>query len=354
MKTLISDKNGMLSIGEAAKPVIGEYQALIKMIACGMCNGTDTKLIHGGFKGYSYKNEADYPMMLGHEGVGQVVEVGAKVSGYKVGDIVLLPFVDPVDGLNSAWGGYSEYGVVFDAKALTEAGYAVGSEQFPECAFAQSVVPSDIDPVDAVLIITFREVLSSIKTFGIDANQSVVIFGCGPVGMTFIRMMSLLGVNPIIAFDIDDSKLKAAIANGADYAYNSNIVDVNKCVRDICPDGVDKVVDAVGVLEIINQGFGLIKDRGSICCYGISYKSNMELDWTDAPYNWNICFQQMPSKVEEGEAYAQVLSWLRNGAISLKDYISDYAEFKDIIEAFNRLEKGEIKLKCIITYNKLH
>ena len=348
MKTLIVDNKGGLSIGETQMPTINEYQALVKMVACGVCNGTDGKIIHGAFKGFTYEN--DYPLMLGHEGVGRVVEIGSKVTGFKVGDVVMLPFTDPTDKLNTAWGAYSEYGVVFDKKALTEAGFAVGSDPFPECAFAQTIVPPDIDPVDAVLFVTFREVLSSIKTFGIDANQSVVVFGCGSVGVTFIRMMSLLGAHPIIAFDIDESKLASAKACGADYVYNSSKIDVKKCVRDICPDGVDKVVDAVGVLELINTGMGLIRDRGTICCYGISAKQTMTLDWTAASYNWNLCFQQMPSKLEEGEADAQVISWLRAGALNIKDYISDYYEFKDILSAFERLERGEIKLKCIIKY----
>lgn len=348
MKTLAVDKNGALSIAETPKPSCGEYQALVKTISCGVCNGTDTKLIHGQFKGFEY--ERDYPLMLGHEGVGRVEEVGAKVTGYKVGDVVLLPFADPAEGLNSGWGAYSEYGVVYDAKALADAGYAVGSSQFPECACAQSIVPPDIDPVDAAMIITLREVLSSIKTFGIRENKSVAIFGCGPVGMTFIRFMNLLGVNPVIAFDIDDSKLDAARSNGATYAFNSKNTDVVKCVREICPAGVDYVLDAVGMLSLINQGLELIRDRGCICCYGISPKCSMELDWSKAPYNWNLCFQQMPSKREEGEAYAQILAWLRSGVISLKDYISDYVDFKDIIGVFDKLQNREIALKCIVRY----
>ena len=348
MKTLIVDNKGGLSIGETSMPVIGEYQALVKMIACGMCNGTDTKLIHGNFKGFSYEN--DYPLMLGHEGVGRVVEIGSKVTGYKVGDVVLLPFTLPVPGLNSAWGGYSEYGIVHDEKALTDAGYAVGHTLFPDCALAQNTVPADIDPVDAVLMITFKEVLSSVRTFGIGANESVAIFGCGPVGLAFIKIMNLLGVHPIIAFDIDDGKLEAAIKHGATAAYNNNKVDAVKCVREFCPDGVDYAVDAVGVLELINTSFGLIRDRGTVCCYGISAKQTMTLDWSAASYNWNICFQQMPRKNEEGDAHSQVLAWLRSGAIDLKDFISEYVEFKDIVEAFGRLEKGDIKLKCVITY----
>lgn len=348
MKTLVVDGNGALSIQEAPMPVYNEYQALVKTISCGLCNGTDAKLIHGQFKGFAYGN--DYPLMLGHEGVGRVVEVGTKVTGLKAGDVVLLPFTDANSSFQSAWGAYSEYGVVNDAAALKEAGLAIGSGMFPECSLAQQVVPADIDPVDAAMIITLREVLSSIKTFGFGANQSVAVFGCGPVGITFIRFMSLLGVNPIIAFDIDDSKLDKALKNGAAYAYNSKKTDVVKSVRDICPNGVDYVLDAVGMLQLINQGFELIKDRGKICCYGISPKCSMELDWSKAPYNWNLCFQQMPSKQEEGEAYSQVLAWLRSGVISLKDYISDYIDFKDILSAFSKLENREIASKCIIKY----
>lgn len=348
IKTLIVDEKGALSIGEAPMPEYGDYQALVKTISCGVCNGTDAKLIHGTFKGFAYEN--DYPLMLGHEGVGRVVETGAKVTGYKPGDIVLLPFVEPAGGLGSGWGAFSEYGVVNDAEALVKDGLALGNPQFPECAYAQTVVPPEIDPVDAAMIITLREVLGSIKTFGIGANNSVAIFGCGPVGMTFIRFMSLLGAYPIIAFDIDDKKLETAKAGGATYAFNSKSCDAVKSIREIVPGGVDFVLDAVGILDLINQGMKLIRDRGKICCYGIAPKCSMELDWSGAPYNWSLCFQQMPSKKEEGEAYHQVLAWLKSGVIKLKDYISDYVEFKDILHAFERLENRDIALKCIVRY----
>jgi threonine dehydrogenase-like Zn-dependent dehydrogenase len=46
------------------------------------------------------------------------------------------------------------------------------------------------------MIITLREVLSSIKRFGIKANDSIVVFGCGPVGLTFIKFLSLMGAPP--------------------------------------------------------------------------------------------------------------------------------------------------------------
>lgn len=344
MKTLVVNQDGSLEVREIPKPSYTEKQALVRMISCGICNGTDAKLIHRTFKGVE---QDQYPLMLGHEGVGEVVEVGSEVTGYKVGDKVLLPFVDPdpelYGELGSAWGAYSEYAVVNDVQAF-------GSGNAPECAYAQTVLPDYVDPVDGAMIVTLREVLSSIKRFGIKENNSVAVFGCGPVGLTFIRFMSILGVHPIIAFDVKDEKIQEALDKGADYAFNSKKCDPEKEIHRICPDGVQFVLDAVGMLPLINQSMEYVCDGGKMCCYGIAPQCSMELDWSKAPYNWQLHFQQFPSKVEEGWANNQVLAWIRTGMIDLKDYISDYFPFENILEAFEKLERREISKKGIIVY----
>ena len=344
MRTLVVNKDGSLEVRTLPLPRITPRQALVKTLSCGICNGTDAKLIHRRFKGVG---PDQYPLMLGHEAVGEVVALGSEVKGYHLGDKVLLPFVDPdpelYPGLGSAWGGYSEYAVVHDALA-----YPPG--EAPECAYAQTVLPEDVDPVDAAMIVTLREVLSSIKRFGIGEGSSVAVFGCGPVGLTFIRFMSLLGVHPLIAFDVKEEKIGEALENGADYAFNSRQTSPKEAILDICPGGVQYVLDAVGMLPLINQAMEFICDQGKICCYGISPDCHMELDWEKAPYNWQLQFQQFPSKAEEGQAHDQVMHWLRKGTISLKDYISDYFAFDDILEAFGKLEKREISKKGIIVY----
>lgn len=343
MKTLVVEKDGSLSVKEVSRPEYNECQALVKTLSCGICNGTDAKLIHQKFKGYGPER---YPLMLGHEAVGRVVEVGEKVTSYKVGDVVLLPFVDPQDGLDSGWGAYGEYGVVCDAAAWDESKYG----PTPECAFGQSIIPPEIDPVDAAMIITLREVLSSIKRFGIGANDSIVVFGCGPVGLTFIKFMSLLGVHPIIAMDIVPEKLEVARKMGATHVFNSGDPSYRDAIRNICPDGVKYVLDAVGVSAIINMAMPLLCDQGKICCYGISPNLSAEIDWSEAPYNWQLQFQQFPSKVEEGLAHNQIMNWLKAGVIDLKDYISDYFDFADILAAFDKLEKRQISKKGIVRY----
>jgi len=343
MRTLIVNKDGSLAIKEIPKPKVTPKTAMVKTIACGMC-GTDVKLIHGCFKGVPLDV---YPIMLGHEGVGEVVEIGEDVKGLKIGDKVLLPFVDPdpelFGELGSGWGALSEYAIVHDPLAYDE-GTA------PDCAFAQTVLSDDLDPVDAVMFVTFREVLSNIRYFGIKPEDSVVVFGCGPVGLTYTKFLSLVGCKNIIVVDIDDAKLEIAAANGATKTINSTKEDLVKTVRDICPNGVEFTLDAVGLPAIANQSMPLIADRGTILCYGVPATEEITLDFSQADYNWNLVFQQMPRKIEEGEAHEQVLAWVRNGDLVVKDFISDYYKFDDSVQAYADLLDRKVMKKGIITY----
>jgi threonine dehydrogenase-like Zn-dependent dehydrogenase len=346
MRTLVVDAEHQLSIREIPVPAPGACQALVKTLSCGVCNGTDMKLIHGNFKLFD-----TYPAALGHEGVGKVVEVGPRVQNLEPGDIVLLPFVEGKSGdIYSGWGAYSEYAVVGDAGAYIANGMGPGTAAFSEGYFAQTVIkPEDkVDPVEASMIVTFREVLSGMKRFGFQPNEHVLVFGAGPVGLCFTQFAKLLGLKTVITTDIDDEKTAFAKKMGADYVFNSKNVDVNAEVKKLFPDGIDYVVDAVGINALVNQAMELIKYNGKICCYGISPKLGMELDWSKAPYNWTLQFVQWPSKKEESEAHAQVMAWINLGVLKASDYISDVFDFDHIIDAFKLVEERKSSTKKIV------
>ncbi len=343
MKSFIVNKDGSTEIKEISKPAYTSRQALVKTIACGMC-GTDIKLLHRTFKGFP---ESVYPITLGHEGVGEVVEVGSEVTTFHIGDKVLLPFVDPdperFPGLSSGWGALSEYAVVTDPAAWPEG-------EAPLAAYAQTVLSEDLDPVDAVMLVTFREVLSNIRYFGIQPGDSVVVFGCGPVGTTFIKFLNLCGVTDVIAVDRHAEKLETAKCMGAAHALNGKEVNVEEEVRRLYPEGVDFVLDAIGSSAVVNQAMALLRDRGTVLCYGVPEKEEMTIDFSRASYNWNLVFQQMPRKDEEGAAHEQVLEWIRSGKLVIKDFVSDYYKFEDSIQAYQDLLDRKILKKGIIVF----
>lgn len=345
MKAFVVNKDGSTEIRDIPKPRYNSRQALVKTIACGMC-GTDVKLLHRTFKGFP---ESVYPVILGHEGVGEVVEVGADCSTFHVGDKVLLPFVDPDEelypGMGSAWGALSEYAVVCDPNA----DYPEGAE-IPECAYAQTVLDSSLDPVDAVMLVTFREVLSNIRYFGIKPEDSVIVFGCGPVGLTFIKFLSLCGVKEITAIDIIDEKLQSAKEHGATHIFNSRSFNIDEEIHKLYPQGVDYVLDAIGAPFVVNQAMSLIKDRGTVLCYGVPEKEEITIDFSKASYNWRVIFQQMPRKAEEGAATEQVMEWIKDGKLVIKDFISDYFKFDDAVEAYEKLLDRKIAKKGILVF----
>lgn len=349
MKALVVDKNENLYIKDLPVPEPTAYQALVKMLACGICAGTDTKLIHHQFKLFD-----TYPAVLGHEGVGEVVALGKNVTALHIGDRVLLPFQEGMNGLYySGWGAYAEYALVHDAAALRKHGFVPGTTEFPESALAQTVLSPELaaDPVGCAMIVTFREVLSAIRRFGMQPNDPVIIFGAGPVGLCFTCFMHLLGIGPVIAVDLSEEKAAEALRMGADYALNSSSCDVNTELHRLMPGGAAYVIDAVGSPAIIQQAMGLIQPGGRVCCYGISPRSRMELDWSDAPYNWSLLFQQWPSKCEEGEAHRQIAAWIAAGALNPRDFISHTFPLEHAQDAFELIaqRKPDTK-KVVITF----
>ena len=314
MKSLAVFEDQSLKIVDVPVPEYGDYECLVKMESCGVCNGTDMKIIHGKLKGFD-----TYPALLGHEGVGRVVEKGAKVTSFEIGDLVTLPFIGKApEGYYSGWGTYSEYNIIADYKAKLANGI-----QPDECDYAQRKLPADFDPVDSAMIITFREVLSEAKTFGFEPNQSVFIMGMGPVGLCFVKFAKLMGMGPVIACDRDRTgdKLEYAKKIGADYVVNTK-EDIVKFARKICPDGIDHVVDAVGINSFINQAMEMISYDGNIDVYGISETLKTEIDWSKAPFNWKLKFSTWPSKILEGEAHLQICSWIQSGVLNPKDFVS--------------------------------
>ena len=350
MKALSVSKDYKLEIVEIPMPVIAEDCVLTKTLSCGVCNGTDLKLLHGDFKGFN-----TYPCLLGHEAIGEVVEVGQKVKQWKVGDRITLPYLEmgpdgKFSGYYSGWSAYSEYTVARDWQAMADMGRGPGTPGFWDGYYTQKILPADIDPVYGAMINTFREVLAACKNFGFGTGDSLTIFGAGPVGLTFTKFAKLLGVGTVVVVDIMEEKRVEAIRSGADYFVNSSVEDPAIAVKKILANGSDYVLDAVGVNELINVGMKIIKDNGQICVYGISPKLDMNLSWASAPYNWGVKFLQFPVKAQEAAAHDQIITWVRMGVLDLKDYVSHVIPFSNILDAFDMVEKKVPCKKIVIKY----
>ena len=103
MKGLIVDEQGCVRlVNDIPFPEPGDYEALVKVECCMICNGTDMEIIQK-----KLEETTRYPLVLGHEGVGVVVKTGKKVRNIKVGDRVLRVSLPDSEKYYSGWGSFA-------------------------------------------------------------------------------------------------------------------------------------------------------------------------------------------------------------------------------------------------------
>lgn len=325
MRGLVIEKPGVLRLrDDLPMPVIGDHQALCRNVACGICNGTDLKLLTGGLRDF-----ARYPCVLGHEAVGEVIEVGAKVRSFHVGDRVLRSSLPDLPDVYSRWGGFAEYGVVDDYDACIADGVPAHID-----LSTRQVIPADIDPVDAVMIITLKEVAGALARLDLQPGMDVAVVGCGPVGLAMVSLSRQMGARRVVLAGHHEDRLRAAERLGADAAFNTKQVDTVQALRSMFPQGLDLFIDCVGRAQIIDQGMQVVKEEGKIALYGIGLHTGDRIDWDAAPYNFNIHSVQWPIARYERDAHDFVCSLVSEKKLDLREFVSHRLPVEAYAEGF--------------------
>lgn len=198
------DKVEML---EVETPVAGPRDVLVKMKASGIC-GSDAMYIHyGGIPPHVGSTR------LGHEPVGEVVEVGREVSDIAIGDHVVfdtMAFSDGLLGSGGAQGGLSDYVVVRDAQQGKQV----------------RTIPSDLPWEVAALNEPMAVARHAVNRLGLKPGATVAVFGAGPIGLGAVLSAKALGASHVVAIDLQPNRLQTALKVGADAVINSAQEDV--------------------------------------------------------------------------------------------------------------------------------
>ena len=343
MRAVIVKQPGALEVVQIEKPKMGPYQALVKTEVAALCNATDSKLIAGHFPGVQ-----NFPMVLGHEDAGIVQEVGAKVRNFQPGDRAIgglvFNFAEP--GLNSAWGGFSEYTLVTDHDAMVADGVADAQHGWFECYEIQRKVDADIPPEEAVILCMWREVYGGFGDFNLQADDRILVFGAGPVGLSFVKFGKLLGLKWIGVVEPLPPKRERARQMGADAVYAPE--DVPKLQQEMAR-GLDAVVDAVGNEKIINLALPLVRMGGSICVYGVVASPVLTVNKETGPYNFNLFVHQWPTRWRERQAQQPLCDWIRQGILKASEFVTHDFPLEKIADAFAAVREGKVT-KCLLRY----
>ena len=324
MKSLIVSSPGNIEFADIPKPEIGPYQALVKVDVCGICNSTDAKLIEG-----TMFWAPPFPIVLGHESVGRVVAIGAKVTRYKVGDRVVRPIYrapDPSSPLKPANGGFVEYGYVTDPFAMAADGD--GSMLGDYNAQRQVVAPEGLSAVEAALCISLSETASLLDPLPNLAGKTVLVAGTGVAGLSFGLWAKFAGAK-VIALGRRASRLHVAAKLGADVVIDTTEPDY--LAQILAVNGpVDVMLEATGVVALADSLQPILKPGGAALAYGVPPTGDKYAGfWQNPP-------------VDEHLRYAWVADLVLRGWVKPEWFVTHTWEFNDALAAFDQTRAGHV------------
>ncbi|MBW3614116.1 MAG: glutathione-dependent formaldehyde dehydrogenase [Actinobacteria bacterium] len=243
--------------------ILNARDAIVRITATAIC-GSDLHLFDG------YVPTMEKGDILGHEFMGEVVEVGEAITNLSVGDRVVVPFPiscggcqackrglfslcensNPNAGLaEKAWGS-SPAGIFGYSHML--GGYAGGQAEYARVPFADvGPIKIDDDSLTDEQVLFLSDILPTgymgAEVCDIERGDTVAVWGAGPVGQFAIASAYLLGADRVIAIDRFPYRLDMARATGAE-TLNYEEVDVREALRDLTAGrGPDACIDAVGM-----------------------------------------------------------------------------------------------------------
>ena len=333
-------------------PKAGEV--LVRIAACGVCHTDDMARLQFA--------PVPLPAVFGHEGCGIIEKTGEGVTDFKVGDKV---------GFSYGWCGKCEAcrtakpyaclenyrlnfgGVQFDnTKRLRYKGREVSSF-FGQSAFAtHSVVhlnnlipaPDDvplelIGPLGCGIQTGAGAIFNYLRP---EADTSILVTGCGSVGLSCIMAAKIAGCSKIIACDIMESRLQLALELGATHVLNAeNVADTVSAVLDLTGGaGVNYAVDCTGIPACVRRSLV------STCSAGVCVVLGMTQDLTIHVETELMGRSRTLAGLVEGLSIPQVfipklLNYYRQGRFPFDSLIKLY-DFNDINKAFEDSNSGKV------------
>jgi L-iditol 2-dehydrogenase len=326
--------DGDVEIRNIEEPILGPDQVIVDVKAAGVC-GSDVHMWRD-HQSWTVK----LPLVLGHEFCGVIVETGANVKGWQVGDRVAVETAAQVCGecVYCLSGNYNlcphrlGYGALADG-AFTR--YVAARPQIlhriPEnVAFEHAALTEPI-------CVAYNALVEKTE---MKPGDLVVIQGPGPIGIMALQIARLRGAGTLVVLgtDVDEKRLEVAAELGADYTLNIQKEDALALVRSLGDGfGADLVVDCSGVSRALQQSMDLVRPNGRITKIG----------WGPQPLDFSLDPLVGKAVTLQGTfshlypTWERVLGLLSTRQVNLDPVIGGIYGLADWKEAFDAMQRGD-------------
>ncbi|QOG12172.1 zinc-binding dehydrogenase [Arcobacter sp. FWKO B] len=339
MKAAILEKTNLPLVIKNIQYMPLEYgQVLIKLHYSGVCH---SQLMEArGNRG----EDKFLPHLLGHEGTGEVIDIGDGVTKVKKGDKVILGWIKS-SGIEANPPKYlSENQIINAGRVTTFNEMAVVSEN--RLTLLPEGIPFDIGVLFGCAIPTGAGIV--INELQPKENAKIAVFGLGGIGLVSLMATNLYNPKMLIAVDVEDTKLELAKKFGATHTINPKKIDnVVQKIKELTEGGCDYCIEASGLANVIEQSFESLNNNGlTIFASHPKHGDKISLDPFDL-----ICGKQIRGSwggsSNPDMDIPHFAKLYLDGKLPLELLLSKIYSLDDINEALNDLENRKINRALI-------
>ena len=328
---------GQITFQEVPVPYLREDQILVRIQMIGIC-GSDIHVYHGEHPFTSY------PVTQGHEVSGEIVALGASVSGFEVGQKVTIEPQVYCGKCHPCTHG--KYNLCEELKVMGFQTTGTASTYFAVDASKVTPIPQDMSFEEGAMIEPLAVAVHAVRRYGDVAGQKVVVLGAGPIGNLVAQVAKGMGAETVMVTDVSDYRLDLAKKCGADVAVNTRENDFGAAmVEHLGPDKADVIYDCAGNNITMNQAIRCARKGSAIILVavfaGMATVDLAVLNDHELDLNTTMMYRH--------EDYVTAIEMVNAGKIQLQPLMSKVFPFGQFKQAYEYIDSNrETTMKVLI------
>ena len=335
MRATVFHGPGDIRVEQVPRPHAGAGEAVIRVTLTTIC-GTDVHIVKG-----------EYPvrpgLIIGHEPVGVIEELGAGVTGYEIGQRVLVGAITPCGQCRACLSGNLSqcgHGDGFEALGGWRFGNTIDGAQaeyllVPAAQANLTPIPDGVSDEQVVLLADIASTgFAGAESGNVRIGDAVVVFALGPIGLCAVAGSKLMGASLVIGVDSDPVRLEMAKRMGADVVLDFTQVDVVAEVLKLTGGGADVTIEALGTQGTFENALRCLRPGGTLSSLGV-YSGKLEMPY-DA-FSAGLGGQRIVTTLCPGgkERMRRLIATVESGRFDPLPLITHRFSLDDIAEAYD-------------------
>lgn len=341
MKRAVLTEPGQFVLEDRPRPSPGPNEVLVSIADVGICGSDVHYYTHGRIGEYVVEE----PLVLGHESAGVVVEVGSAVTDLEVGDRVALEPGVPCRNCEYCRRGRYNLcpGVEFMATPPIDGAFAEYVVWPGDFAYR---LPDAVSTAAGTLCEPLSVCLHATARGDVGVGDTVLITGCGPIGMLALEAATVRGASKVYVADVVSAKLERALERGANGAIDVSERDLEAAISDQTDGrGVDVVIEASGAHTAIAATPRVVRRGGTIVLVGLSSRDETPLE-TNQIVDREL---DLVGSMRFRHTYPDAIDLLADGSVDVEGLIDFTASLEELDGAFQRVRDDDEVIKGLIS-----